>query len=173
MTNWSEFDEHSLLWGPYYMKEVDIKIHLRQIAFLQVNATVCLSWTRWSLLSLMLIQSDSTGKLGFHEFKHLWNNIKKWQASTESLFHLCNTAFSSYIKSLTHSFCLGSVQILWHRWLRSHRCTGVAQRFQSCWWGVIIILFFTFLLCRKNNSRKVLTLDYDRCLMTNKPTCNY
>nr|XP_023823846.1 calpain small subunit 1-like isoform X2 [Salvelinus alpinus] len=25
------------------------------------------------------MESDSTGKLGFHEFKHLWNNIKKWQ----------------------------------------------------------------------------------------------
>ena len=33
------------------------------------------------LLTLTLLQSDSTGKLGFHEFKHLWNNIKKWQVS--------------------------------------------------------------------------------------------
>uniref|UniRef100_A0A3B3RSU5 Calpain, small subunit 1 b n=1 Tax=Paramormyrops kingsleyae TaxID=1676925 RepID=A0A3B3RSU5_9TELE len=24
-------------------------------------------------------QGDSTGKLGFHEFKYLWNNIKRWQ----------------------------------------------------------------------------------------------
>ncbi|TRY92997.1 hypothetical protein DNTS_011609, partial [Danionella cerebrum] len=24
-------------------------------------------------------QSDSTGKLGFDEFKYLWNNIKRWQ----------------------------------------------------------------------------------------------
>ncbi|KAL0994647.1 hypothetical protein UPYG_G00125310 [Umbra pygmaea] len=31
-----------------------------------------------SMVSVM--DSDSTGKLGFYEFKHLWNNIKKWQA---------------------------------------------------------------------------------------------
>uniref|UniRef100_A0A8C5Q5S9 EF-hand domain-containing protein n=1 Tax=Leptobrachium leishanense TaxID=445787 RepID=A0A8C5Q5S9_9ANUR len=26
-----------------------------------------------------MIVSDSTGKLGFEEFKYLWNNVKKWQ----------------------------------------------------------------------------------------------
>ncbi|XP_049433604.1 calpain small subunit 1-like [Epinephelus fuscoguttatus] len=26
-----------------------------------------------------VMDSDSTGKLGFHEFKFMWNNIKKWQ----------------------------------------------------------------------------------------------
>lgn len=26
-----------------------------------------------------VMDSDSTGKLGFHEFKYLWNNIKRWQ----------------------------------------------------------------------------------------------
>ncbi|XP_070699823.1 calpain small subunit 1a isoform X2 [Pempheris klunzingeri] len=31
-----------------------------------------------------VMDSDSTGKLGFHEFKHLWNNIKKWQAMYKS-----------------------------------------------------------------------------------------
>uniref|UniRef100_A0A3P8U4E6 Calpain, small subunit 1 b n=1 Tax=Amphiprion percula TaxID=161767 RepID=A0A3P8U4E6_AMPPE len=28
-----------------------------------------------------VMDSDSTGKLGFHEFKYLWNNIKRWQVS--------------------------------------------------------------------------------------------
>ncbi|XP_020790251.2 calpain small subunit 1a [Boleophthalmus pectinirostris] len=31
-----------------------------------------------------VMDSDSTGKLGFHEFKHIWNNIKKWQAVYKS-----------------------------------------------------------------------------------------
>ncbi|XP_072557077.1 calpain small subunit 1-like [Paramormyrops kingsleyae] len=26
-----------------------------------------------------VMDGDSTGKLGFHEFKYLWNNIKRWQ----------------------------------------------------------------------------------------------
>ncbi|KAK5869113.1 hypothetical protein PBY51_010070 [Eleginops maclovinus] len=26
-----------------------------------------------------VMDSDSTGKLGFHEFKYMWGNIKKWQ----------------------------------------------------------------------------------------------
>uniref|UniRef100_A0A3Q3WKB1 EF-hand domain-containing protein n=1 Tax=Mola mola TaxID=94237 RepID=A0A3Q3WKB1_MOLML len=26
-----------------------------------------------------VMDSDCTGKLGFHEFKYLWNNIKRWQ----------------------------------------------------------------------------------------------
>ncbi|XP_056139129.1 calpain small subunit 1b [Lampris incognitus] len=31
-----------------------------------------------------VMDSDSTGKLGFHEFKYLWNNIKKWQGIYKS-----------------------------------------------------------------------------------------
>ncbi|KAL4648374.1 calpain small subunit 1-like [Arapaima gigas] len=28
---------------------------------------------------VQVMDSDNTGKLDFHDFKHLWNNIKKWQ----------------------------------------------------------------------------------------------
>ncbi|XP_077466869.1 calpain small subunit 1-like isoform X1 [Stigmatopora argus] len=31
-----------------------------------------------------VMDSDSTGKLGFHEFKHMWKNIKKWQKIYEA-----------------------------------------------------------------------------------------
>lgn len=27
-----------------------------------------------------VMDSDTTGKLGFEEFKYVWNNIKTWQA---------------------------------------------------------------------------------------------
>ncbi|KAF7669149.1 hypothetical protein LDENG_00238400 [Lucifuga dentata] len=37
-----------------------------------------------------VMDSDSTGKLGFHEFKHLWNNIKKWQAVYKSYDRDCS-----------------------------------------------------------------------------------
>ncbi|XP_034746167.1 calpain small subunit 1a isoform X2 [Etheostoma cragini] len=40
-----------------------------------------------------VMDSDSTGKLGFHEFKHLWDNIKKWQA----MYKTCDTDCSGYI----------------------------------------------------------------------------
>ncbi|KAM3875576.1 calpain small subunit 1-like [Diretmus argenteus] len=31
-----------------------------------------------------VMDSDSTGKLGFHEFKYLWNNVKRWQGIYKS-----------------------------------------------------------------------------------------
>uniref|UniRef100_A0A8B9JI37 Calpain, small subunit 1 b n=1 Tax=Astyanax mexicanus TaxID=7994 RepID=A0A8B9JI37_ASTMX len=31
-----------------------------------------------------VMDGDSSGKLGFHEFKYLWNNIKKWQCVYKS-----------------------------------------------------------------------------------------
>uniref|UniRef100_W5KSW0 Calpain, small subunit 1 b n=1 Tax=Astyanax mexicanus TaxID=7994 RepID=W5KSW0_ASTMX len=31
-----------------------------------------------------VMDGDSSGKLGFHEFKYLWNNIKKWQGVYKS-----------------------------------------------------------------------------------------
>ncbi|XP_034746166.1 calpain small subunit 1a isoform X1 [Etheostoma cragini] len=40
-----------------------------------------------------VMDSDSTGKLGFHEFKHLWDNIKKWQG----VYKTCDTDCSGYI----------------------------------------------------------------------------
>uniref|UniRef100_A0A8C5Q4Q3 EF-hand domain-containing protein n=1 Tax=Leptobrachium leishanense TaxID=445787 RepID=A0A8C5Q4Q3_9ANUR len=32
-----------------------------------------------------VMDSDSTGKLGFEEFKYLWNNVKKWQGGYKRL----------------------------------------------------------------------------------------
>ncbi|CAL8267007.1 unnamed protein product [Merluccius merluccius] len=48
-----------------------------------VGKHACLKTDGFSIEScrsmVAVMDSDSTGKLGFHEFKHLWNNIKKWQ----------------------------------------------------------------------------------------------
>uniref|UniRef100_A0AAY5JWE3 EF-hand domain-containing protein n=1 Tax=Esox lucius TaxID=8010 RepID=A0AAY5JWE3_ESOLU len=43
-----------------------------------------------------VMDSDSTGKLGFHEFKFLWNNIKKWQAIYKSHDTDCSGVISSH-----------------------------------------------------------------------------
>lgn len=51
--------------------------------------------------SSTLFQSDSTGKLGFHEFKLLWNNIKKWQASTSDLQPLEACILHSFLLQIT------------------------------------------------------------------------
>lgn len=45
------------------------------IANATANTTVCLRVLTFD----PRLQSDSTGKLGFHEFKYLWGNIKRWQ----------------------------------------------------------------------------------------------
>ncbi|CDQ62876.1 unnamed protein product [Oncorhynchus mykiss] len=42
-----------------------------------------------------VMDSDSTGKLGFHEFKFLWNNIKKWQGIYISNDADCSGVISS------------------------------------------------------------------------------
>uniref|UniRef100_A0A673WL37 Calpain small subunit 1-like n=1 Tax=Salmo trutta TaxID=8032 RepID=A0A673WL37_SALTR len=42
-----------------------------------------------------VMDSDSTGKLGFHEFKFLWNNIKKWQGIYISSDADCSGVISS------------------------------------------------------------------------------
>ncbi|XP_030155129.1 calpain small subunit 2 [Lynx canadensis] len=49
-----------------------------------------------SIVSVM--DSDTTGKLGFEEFKYLWNNIKKWQC-----------VYKQYDRD--HSGSLGSSQL--------------------------------------------------------------
>ncbi|MEE6482457.1 hypothetical protein FKM82_013247 [Ascaphus truei] len=41
-----------------------------------------------------VMDSDGTGKLGFNEFKYLWNNIKKWQC----IYKQFDTDKSGYIK---------------------------------------------------------------------------
>ncbi|KAJ7990310.1 hypothetical protein DPEC_G00298980 [Dallia pectoralis] len=42
-----------------------------------------------------VLDCDSTGKLGFHEFKFLWNNIKKWQAVYKAHDADCSGVISS------------------------------------------------------------------------------
>nr|AAN03784.1 calpain regulatory subunit [Oncorhynchus mykiss] len=42
-----------------------------------------------------VMDSDSTGKLGFHELKFLWNNIKKWQGIYISNDADCSGVISS------------------------------------------------------------------------------
>ncbi|XP_013879169.1 calpain small subunit 1 [Austrofundulus limnaeus] len=42
-----------------------------------------------------VMDSDSTGKLGFHEFKHLWDNIKRWQG----VYKTCDSDQSGVISA--------------------------------------------------------------------------
>ncbi|XP_037543950.1 calpain small subunit 1 [Nematolebias whitei] len=42
-----------------------------------------------------VMDSDCTGKLGFHEFKLLWNNIKKWQG----VYKACDSDHSGFISA--------------------------------------------------------------------------
>lgn len=50
------------------------------------------------------LQSDSTGKLGFHEFKYLWNNIKKWQVGLQCSD--CSISRSLQFLNLIFSCCV-------------------------------------------------------------------
>ncbi|CAJ1066292.1 calpain small subunit 1b [Xyrichtys novacula] len=49
-----------------------------------------------------VMDSDSTGKLGFHEFKYLWNNIKRWQGIYQS--HDADGSGVICAKELPHAF---------------------------------------------------------------------
>ncbi|KAM4627724.1 calpain small subunit 1-like isoform 1-T2 [Polymixia lowei] len=49
-----------------------------------------------------VMDSDSTGKLGFHEFKYLWNNIKKWQNIYKS--HDADSSGVICSRELPHAF---------------------------------------------------------------------
>ncbi|XP_007532770.1 calpain small subunit 2 [Erinaceus europaeus] len=46
-----------------------------------------------SIVSVM--DSDTTGKLGFEEFKYLWNNIKKWQCVYKQFDRDCSGSLRS------------------------------------------------------------------------------
>ncbi|KAF7653498.1 hypothetical protein LDENG_00082250 [Lucifuga dentata] len=49
-----------------------------------------------------VMDSDSTGKLGFHEFKYLWNNIKRWQKFYQEHDADCSGMICS--RELPHAF---------------------------------------------------------------------
>jgi len=38
-----------------------------------------------------MLDADHSGKLGFEEFKTLWNDIRKWRVSTKSFDSICNS----------------------------------------------------------------------------------
>lgn len=89
------------------------------------------------------LQSDSTGKLGFHEFKYLWNNIKRWQVSSrlgdvykkESTD--VNAVKSNFASSLWCAFlcCLlsaGYLYVPWCRWFRCDLRSRAAESLQGC-----------------------------------------
>lgn len=94
------------------------------------------------------LQSDSTGKLGFHEFKYLWNNIKRWQVSSRlgDVYKKESTDVNAVKSNLASSLwcvflcclfvcCLlsaGYLYVPWCRWFRCDLRSRAAESLQGC-----------------------------------------